>query len=297
MIERMIVFATEAPAKINLCLFVGPTLPDGRHELVTVMDSLSLVDDVRVIVGPDGLTTDEVECDGVEGPNLAAAAVAALRERTGWDGPPVQVHITKRIPVAGGMAGGSSDAAAVLRLLSAAADIEDARLLEEIAADLGSDVPSQIRGGFLLATGVAERLRPLPRREPYCALVLPVAAELPTADVYAEADRLGIPRDRLELARALTRTQAALSSETLMEKLHNDLEDAARSLCPEIDEALEAARRVGSDHAMVSGSGPTVIGLFFGASYRERAAAARSALEAEGRFPAAVVAHPTAPTD
>jgi 4-diphosphocytidyl-2-C-methyl-D-erythritol kinase len=291
----MTVLATEAPAKINLCLFVGPKTPDGRHEIVTVMDSLSLVDDIRLTVGPDGLDADEVECPGVEGPNLADAAIAAFRERTGWDGPPVHVKIRKRIPIAGGMAGGSADAAAVLHLLAAAADIADRRLLEDIAAGLGSDVPSQVRGGMLLATGVGDRLRPAPRPEPYSAVVLPVTTELSTADVYAEADRLGVARDTLELARSLTRMQAALSSETLMEKLHNDLEAAARSLSPAIDEALDAARRAGSDHPIVSGSGPTVVGLFFGDRHEERAAVAREALVAEGRFPAPILARPMAP--
>lgn len=292
----MSIFATEAPAKVNLCLFVGPTIADGRHELVTVMDSLNLVDDIRVTVGPAGLGADDVRCPGVEGPNLVSVAIEAFRERTGWDGPPVLVHITKRIPIAGGMAGGSADAAAVLHLLAAAADIDDRWMLEDIAADVGSDVPSQYRGGLVLATGVGARVRSVPRQEPYSALVLPVAAALSAGDVFAEADRLGIPRDTVELARSLTRTQAALSSETLMEKLHNDLEEAARSLCPAIDEALEAARRAGSDHAMVSGSGPTVVGVFHGDLHGERAAAGLATLEAEGRSPAAILAKPMAPT-
>ncbi|MGH2920356.1 MAG: 4-(cytidine 5'-diphospho)-2-C-methyl-D-erythritol kinase [Solirubrobacteraceae bacterium] len=291
----MTAFATEAPAKINLSLYVGPTIADGRHELVTVMDSLSLVDDVRLTVGPAGLDADEVRCPGVDGVNLAAAAIDAFRSRAGWDGPPVLVEITKRIPVAGGMAGGSADAAAVLRLLAAAADVHDRRMLEDIAGELGSDVPSQVRGGLALATGVGARLRPLPRLELYSVLVLPIDAQLSAAGVYAEADRLGIPRNALELARALTRTQAALSSETLLEKLHNDLEPAARSLCPAIDEALDAALRVGSDHAMVAGSGPTVIGVFYGDLHADRASAAHAALATEGRSPAAILAQPVEP--
>ena len=288
----MTVYSTEAPAKLNLCLFVGPATADGRHEIVTVMDSLTLVDDVRMTVGAEGLDADEVLCPGVPGPNLAADALATFRERTRWDGPPVRVQITKRIPIAGGMAGGSADAAAVLRMAASAAAIDDPRLLQEIAAGLGSDVPSQIRGGLQLATGNGGRLRPLPRYELYTALVLPVDAELSTAAVFAEADRLGIPRERLELARSLTRTQAALSSETLLEHVHNDLQDAARSLCPQIDEALEAARRAGSDAELVSGSGPTVIALFFGAKHLERAGSGLEALVAERRSPTAIVAEP-----
>jgi 4-diphosphocytidyl-2-C-methyl-D-erythritol kinase len=288
----MTVFVNDAPAKINLTLYVGPVLPDGRHELVTVMDSLTLSDDVRVTIGPAGLAADEVLCPGVEGPNLAAAAVAAFREDTGWGGPPVRVEITKRIPIAGGMAGGSADAAAVLRLLFAAADMHDVRRLEDIAADLGSDVPSQIRGGPMLVTGVGGKLRRLQPFEPYSVVVLPVAAQLSTADVYAEADRLGIPLDALSLARSLTRTQAAISSETLLEKVHNDLEPAARALCPQIDEALSAAREAGSDQAFVSGSGPTVVALYYGDSHRDRAAAGRDKLDAEGRSPAPILAKP-----
>jgi len=291
------VFATEAPAKVNLCLYVGPRTDDGRHEIVTVMDSLTLVDEVRLTVGADGLQADEVVCPEVEGPNLAAVALAAFRERSGWDGPPVRVEITKRIPIAAGMAGGSADAAAVLRIAASAADIHDPWLLQEIAAGLGSDVPSQVRGGLQLATGIGARLRPLPRYELYTALVLPVDAQLVTADVYAEADRLGIPRERLELARALTRTQAALSSETLLEKVHNDLQEAARSLCPQIDEALEAALRAGSDTAIVSGSGPTVVGLFTGSEHRERASAGLALLQDENRSPAAIFTEPTGPMD
>ena len=90
---------------------------DGRHELVSVMDTVSLADDL-VLEPADG-GADEVVCAGVEGPNLVAAAIEAFRARTGWDGAPVRITVTKRIPVAGGMAGGSADAAATLRLLAA----------------------------------------------------------------------------------------------------------------------------------------------------------------------------------
>lgn len=258
-----------APAKVNLCLFVGPTRRDGRHELVTVMDSLALADDVELEVGPAGLAADRVECPGVEGPNLAGAALAAFRARTGWDAPPVLVRIVKRIPVAGGMAGGSADAAAALRLAARAAGIDDAQLLEEIAAGLGADVPSQVRGGCVLAEGAGERLQPLPPRPPYSVLVLPVAAQLGAGAVYAEADRRGLARDAGALTRV--RAEAIASLADGLGLVDNDLQDAARALCPAIDEALAAARAAGADHALVSGSGPTVVGLFAGAGHAERA--------------------------
>ncbi len=286
---------SSAWAKINLCLFVGPTRTDGRHDVVTLMDSLDLCDDVVAQVGPPGLRADEVICPGVTGRNLAATALAAFRERTGWEGPPLRLQITKRIPVAGGMAGGSADAAAALRLAAEAAGIDDRRLLEEIGAEIGADVPSQIRGGVVIATGEGSRLRPLPIALEYAAVILPVAAELATADVYAEADRLGIPRDPLGLARSLTRLQASISAETILDHVHNDLQDAARSLCPEIDDVLEAAINAGADHALVSGSGPTVLALFIEVGHRERAATAHETLVAEGRMPTPILARPAGP--
>jgi 4-diphosphocytidyl-2-C-methyl-D-erythritol kinase len=288
---------TPARAKINLCLFVGPSRPDGRHELVTLMDSLDLCDDVSLELGPPGLRADEVVCPGVHGPNLAAAALAAFRERTGWDGPPVRLKIVKRVPVAGGMAGGSADAAAALRLAAEAAGIHDRWLLEEIAAGLGGDVPSQVRGGLVIATGEGDRLRPIHASLEYTVVVLPVQAELAAGDVYAEADRLGLPRDPLGLARSLTRVQAAISAETVLDHVHNDLQDAARSLCPAIDEALEAAINAGADHALVSGSGPTVLALFIETGHRERAQMAHGTLLAEGRSPAPILAVPAGPID
>src|SRR4051794_41931659 len=105
-----------APAKLNLCLFLGPVRPtDGRHELVTVFRPLTLADDVELEPAGLGARGDAVSCPGVPGAaeqNLAAAALRAFRQRTGWAGPPVRLRITKRIPVAAGMAGGSADAAA-----------------------------------------------------------------------------------------------------------------------------------------------------------------------------------------
>ncbi len=291
----MTVLTTEARAKINLCLFVGPPRGDGRHEVVTLMDSLTLYDDVRIDTEVPGLGADEVVCPGVEGPNLAADALRAFRAETGWDGAPVRLEIDKRIPIAGGMAGGSADAAAALRLASEASGLGDRRQLEDIGATLGADVASQVRGGLVLATGEGSRLRPLSESLEYSVVVLPVDAQLPAAEVYAEADRLGLPRETLDLARALTRMQAALSGERILDHLHNDLQDAARSLCPAIDEDLEAVLAAGADHALVSGSGPTVVGVFAGSGHGERARRVCDSIAAEGRVPAPVLAQPAGP--
>ena len=293
----MTVLTTQAYAKINLRLFVGPLRGDDQHEVVTLMDSLTLADDVRMDTAAPGLEADEVLCPAISGPNLAAEALRAFREATGWDAPPVRLEIDKRIPIAGGMGGGSADAAAALRLAGEASGhgVGNRRLLEEIAATLGADVASQIRGGLVLATGSGRRLRPLNASLAYSVVVVPVDAQLSSGAVYAEADRLGLPRDALELARSLTRTQAALSSETVLDCLHNDLQDAARSLCPQIDRALEAALAAGADHALVSGSGPTVIGVFAGGGHRERAHRVCDSLVAEGRTPTPRLSRPAGP--
>jgi 4-diphosphocytidyl-2-C-methyl-D-erythritol kinase len=277
----MTVLATErAPAKINLCLLLGPTRADGRHELVTLFDSVSLCDDLEVRSG----TRDEVVCDGVTGPNLVDAALRQLR-RAGWDAPPVTVTITKRIPVAAGMGGGSADAAALLRLAPRLAPVAGG-VLAEIAAGLGADVPGQLHPGPSLGTGAGEILARAPDLPPYAVVVLPQGFPLTTAEVYREADRLGLARPSGELASLGAQLMAALPAGLIV----NDLEPAALSLAPGIDDARRAARDAGADQSIVCGSGPTVIGVFWCADGSDRARAAVARLR--GRYPAAVAADP-----
>jgi 4-diphosphocytidyl-2-C-methyl-D-erythritol kinase len=284
----VIALHARAPAKINLCLLVGPVrASDGRHELVSVMDTISLSDDL--VLEPAYGGADEVVCPAVAGPNLVAAAIDAFRARAGWDGPPVRITVTKRIPVAGGMAGGSADAAAALRLLAVHAGVRDEDLLEEIAAGLGADVPSQVRGGRVLATGAGERLEPAGPGHRYGVLVLPVDATLSTADVYARADE-GRLRTMAELATARERLRAV---DVLEHPPGNDLQEPARALCPVIDTALGEAARAAADEILVSGSGPTVLGLFTGEHGVQRAQDA--AAELGGRSPAAIAAEPVPP--
>jgi 4-diphosphocytidyl-2-C-methyl-D-erythritol kinase len=262
-----------APAKVNLCLYVGQTREDGRHELVSIFQPVALTDEVELEPGGLGTAMDRVTCPGVEGENLASVALRRFRERTGWNGGPVRIRIEKRIPIAAGMAGGSADAGAALRLVARAAGIEDDALLREIAAGLGADVAAQVRPRRYLATGAGERLTPLPAPAPYGVLVLPSHVALSTADVYREFDRLGLQRDAADLAARLREVSTA-AADLPDALIANDLEPAARALCPEIDEALATAREVGAHHALVCGSGPTVSGLF--ADLRgARAAAAR----------------------
>ncbi len=281
-----------APAKINLGLFVGPTRPDGRHELTTVMQSISLADELTLQAAPDpDASGDVVVCPGLEDPhtpptppaeNLAAVALAAFRAATGWDAPPLRLHIVKRVPVAAGLGGGSGDAAATLRLAAAASGLGDHPLLEEIARTLGADVPAQIQPGRWLARSAGEQLQALPDPVvPLGVLVLPILRALSTGDVYAQADRMGLGRERTELEdthRALADALADGSPLPPAELLSNDLEGAARALCPEIDAALREIRGIDADVALVSGSGPTVLGLFAGSRGPARARAATRAL-------------------
>ena len=279
-----------AYAKFNRCLFLGPTRPDGRHELVTVFEPLTLADVVTLEVEGE---EDAVVCPGVEGPNLALDAVRAFRAATGWDGPPVRLTIEKRIPVAAGMGGGSADAAAALRLVREVSGVGDEALLLDLAAQLGADVPSQVRPRRVLATGIGDVLQELPPpRGAYGVLVLPSEHALSTGAVYAEADRLGLARDAAGLKAKWRFAVGGSVAAPTPDDLVNDLEPAARSLCPAIDEALDAARGAGAGHAMVSGSGPTVVGLFPNPAEAEAAAAALA-----GREPAPIPCSTLVPSE
>jgi 4-diphosphocytidyl-2-C-methyl-D-erythritol kinase len=282
-----------APAKINLGLFVGPTRPDGRHQLASVMQSISLADELVLQVAPPGAEHDEVVCDAVDGENLAARALQLFRAATGWNAPPLRLRIVKRIPIAAGLGGGSADAAATLRLATAASGLGDLDLLSVLAAELGADVPAQVTPGRWLATGVGEQLQPLPDPvSPLGVLVLAQASGLSTAEVYTEADRIGIPRnaDNLEehhemLVKAFE-LGSALPADTSL--LYNDLQASAVSLCPAIERTLLEAREAGAETVFVSGSGPTVVALFGRANGLSRAERAAAGLV--GREPRALAA-------
>src|SRR4051794_7904288 len=235
-----------APAKLNLCLYLGETRQDGLHELCSLFEPLALADLIEVTPAE----RDEVVCAGVEGENLAARALAALRER-GWDREPLRIEIEKRTPVAAGLGGGSADAAAVLRL--ARGEVDD---LAGLAAGLGADVPSQLRPGLALVQGSGERIEPLPAPAPHAAVLLPGGGGLSTAEVFAEADRLGVGRDAAELAALAARLREVAGASPLAypELLVNDLEAPARSLRPAIGAALEALRDAGARLALLSGS-------------------------------------------
>ncbi|MGH2842335.1 MAG: 4-(cytidine 5'-diphospho)-2-C-methyl-D-erythritol kinase [Solirubrobacteraceae bacterium] len=280
-----------APAKVNLALFVGAGRRDGRHRLVTLFESLSLADVLELQTLEPG-ARDEVICPSVQGENLAARALALLREH-GWDGPPVRVTIDKRVPVAGGMAGGSADAAATLRLAMALAPGR-AHEVGAIAAALGADVPAQLLPGLSIGTGAGELVERLQPLGTHVHLVLPAAVALSTPAVFAEADRLARPRTDANLGSLHRELVDAVAGRGRLPAalIANDLEAAAVSLYPPCGEALAALREAGAEQALVSGSGPTVVGIWWGEDARALAAAAREALRP--RWPEAVVAVPVA---
>ena len=260
-----------APGKVNLSLFVGAPRADGLHPLVSVVQAVSLADELTLQRAAGD--ADEVLCPGVEGPNLAGRALALFREATGWDAPPVRLEIVKRVPVAAGMGGGSADAAAALRLAAHAAGGAPRELLHELAVELGADVPSQLAPGRVLMSGAGERVDRLPDPEPFGLVIVPSPHALSTPQVYAAFDRLQISRGESELERAREAALAGAPPPAV-----NDLQDAARSLCPAIDEVLESL-----PGAMVSGSGPTVFAL------RRTPGEARAAAAA---IPGAIAAEP-----
>jgi 4-diphosphocytidyl-2-C-methyl-D-erythritol kinase len=245
-----------APAKLNLCLYLGPRRGDDLHELCSLFEPLALADLIEV----GEAEADEVLCAGVEGENLAARALAGLRER-GWQRPPLRIEIEKRVPVAAGLGGGSADAAAVLRL--AAGEVAD---LPRLAAELGADVPSQLRPALALVRGAGERVEPLPEPAAHAAVLLPDGGGLGTAEVFAEAARLACGREAAELDELAGRLReaagAGASPLAYPELLVNDLEAPARSLRPSIGDALDELREAGAPVALLSGSGPTAVGLF-----------------------------------
>jgi len=267
-----------APAKLNLCLYLGVPRADGLHELCSLFEPLALADLIEVSPGD----RDEVICPGVEGENLAARALAELRER-GWGRKPLRVEIEKRVPVAAGLGGGSGDAAAILRL--AAGEVSE---LPQLAAELGADVPSQLRPSLALVRGAGELVEPLPEPAEHAAVLLPGGGGLSTSEVFAEADRLGLGRPAEELDKLASQLReiagAGASPLSYPQLLVNDLTEAAVSLRPDIGEALAALRAADAPVAILSGSGPTAVGLF------PDLAAARAAAAATGYEDAIVCA-------
>jgi 4-diphosphocytidyl-2-C-methyl-D-erythritol kinase len=248
-----------AYAKLNLVLHVGHPREDGLHPICSLMASIELADEVRA--EPSASGRDTVHCPSVtDEDNLAVRALAEFRSRAGGALPPLDVTIDKHIPLAAGLAGGSADAAATLRIANDLAGSPlGAEELLRLAADLGSDVPSQLDPGHALVQGTGERVERV-RLPQLIAVLVPDPEGLSTAAVYAELDRLDGTRGTLDPTplRGLEDGTAA----DLAAALHNDLQPAALSLRPDLELRLDALLAAGALGAAVSGSGPTCFGLF-----------------------------------
>lgn len=257
-----------APAKINLHLGVGAPREDGYHPLLTVYQAVGLYDDLTARSAPewalgaalpDWMPADAVPLAGENIVDRAADLLAAHHGivRTG------EVHITKSIPVAGGMAGGSADAAAALvaldRLWQVGTSDDD---LLALAAQLGSDVPFALLGGTALGTGRGEVVDPVDDRGTWWWVVVPSDRGLSTPEVYRHFDRMfpDAPSEPVP-ADALLRAIAEGDAWALADSLHNDLEAAAIDLRPELGDLIEAGEDAGALRGIVSGSGPTCVFL------------------------------------
>lgn len=263
---------TTAPAKVNLVLRVGPPRPDGYHDLASLMVPLDLGDGVEVRVGARaGPVTCRVpghrELDGER--NLAARAAEAFRRRFSTDRA-IAIRIEKRTPITAGLGGGSSDAAAVLRCLARAFGVRDAAALAEVGLSIGSDVPFFLGRGPAWAAGRGERLRPVTVKPLHLVLLYPrdPALAIRAADAYRWLDEDRRDRRVPPLPRA-PRWRPTL--------LGNDLQPPCVTRHPALDRLMERLTGAGATATLMSGSGPTVFGLFAGRASARRAAKALSA--------------------
>jgi 4-diphosphocytidyl-2-C-methyl-D-erythritol kinase len=287
-----------SPAKVNLFLHVIARRADGYHDLASLMCPVSLYDKLRVVFVPKGI---EVLCshpavpDGAD--NLAAKAISiflrAYKTKTGRCPSGIHVDIEKNIPVAAGLGGGSSNAAAVLSVMNQYhGRVFTHEQMAEMAGQVGADVPFFLLGKPALATGIGDRLQPVDGLPAAPVLMVNPGFEVSTAEVYKS------------LNLALTnckKTHNYINFEAhrfdFVKDLHNDLETVATSKFSEVFAIKKELKRVGAINALMSGSGPTVFGLF---SDMDAVGRARSMLDERmgwSTFSAALITGDKGPTE
>ncbi|NQX27160.1 4-(cytidine 5'-diphospho)-2-C-methyl-D-erythritol kinase [Microbacteriaceae bacterium VKM Ac-2854] len=261
---------TRAPGKINVFLKVGAVREDGYHDLATAFQSLSLYEDVRASHAPDfsvsfsgSIDTSELATDGS---NLAIRAARALAKATGYRGG-VRLSIEKNVPIAGGMGGGSADAAATLLACDTLwrTDCPREQLLA-IAATLGADVPFSFTGGTAIGVGRGDELSPALAKGQFEWVLVFADFGMSTPEVYRELDRHRerhvhdfrpielTPSVDLNVLQALRAGDPAM----LADAMHNDLQAAALHLAPQLSQVIELGEKNGALGGLISGSGPTV---------------------------------------
>jgi 4-diphosphocytidyl-2-C-methyl-D-erythritol kinase len=266
----------DAPGKLTLGLFLGPTRPDGLHEIASLFESVSLADTLT-LTETDGLH-DRVICDGIEGESLVERALRAAREAGILTSPPLQITIDKRIPVAAGMGGGSADAAAALRLVGAI-EKRPVKEFERLAFALGADVPSQLVPGAALVHGAGERVAAI---QPDCLapaasrayVIIEQVQGLSTGEVFKQSDRSLLPEPEIvhREEALLEQISAGVDLEKLCALVENALEPAIVALRPELASLPAELMRSGALAAAFTGSGPTSFGIFDGIEAAESAA-------------------------
>lgn len=263
-LESPMAVTVRAPAKVNLELFVGPRRDDGYHALSTVYQAVGIHDEVTAALADEwgcSVSGRDAERVPTDESNLALKAARALAERSGGQDP-VHLSIRKQIPVAGGMAGGSADAAAALLACDALWGTELSKeALDEVAADIGSDVPFLLHGGTAVGSGRGEVVTAVLAKGTYHWVFVPsVGSGLSTPAVYGAFDErtAGAPIADPVPSAALMSALRAGDPAALAPVLDNDLQPDAVRLQPEIGEVIEAAMGFGALAAIVSGSGPTV---------------------------------------
>lgn len=259
------VVRVRASGKVNLALRSGPRRSDGYHELATVFQAVSVYDDLDARWAEPGrfelrVTGEQASLVPTDDSNLAIKAARLLVRMSGNRGLGCSLDLRKTIPVTGGMAGGSADAAAALLACSVLWDLDvDPEDLVELGAQLGADVPFCLTGGTALGTGRGDRLAPVLSRGSYHWVLVLSQAELSTPAVFGRFDEL-CPDAQGELAMAPELLSALIAGDpvALGQALVNDLEPAALSLRPELAGVLAMGRELGALGGLVSGSGPTV---------------------------------------
>ena len=261
-----------AHAKINLTLDVTGKLPNGYHTVRMVMQTVELHDDVTVTKTDTGRIT--LSCDRpyvpTDGHNLAVRAAEQFFTATGTACAGLHIDLVKRIPVAAGLAGGSTNAAAVLHALNelyqTGCTLDE---LCEIGVKLGADVPYCVRGGSMLAEGIGEQLTPLPAMPPCWAVLCKPAFSVSTAEVYAQMNggNLSMRPDTAGMIKALETGDYA----GICHRLYNVMETVTARRHAEIGQIKDILLSCGADGAVMSGSGPTTFGLFCDVDKAQRA--------------------------
>ena len=253
----------QVPAKVNLQLSVGPKKADGYHEVVTVFQAISLMDTLKFTHSDQfGISIKGDYINGVplDQSNLVYKAVELMSERFDTD-KSVDIEIDKSIPVAGGMAGGSADAAATLLGIDALYGLGLSKdELSEVARKLGSDVPFMLHGGTAVGRGRGDEITPALSRGNYHWVIAVSSTGLSTPAVYGECDRLRTGLDIKDPSLNDELLQALLSGDSTRvgKSLNNDLQAAAISLRPALRLILDTGQEYGALGGIVSGSGPSV---------------------------------------